>query len=398
MLDNSKLPLDSKDVKTISESDSDVELETSHEPLTSMKKLPKENVSCTGVLPAIVPTFRNIGFSDPSDDEGEDAVPQSSTGSSRNYQAHSPVKDSPDKKPLRRSTNFIEPNALPSTPPKGDQFSTSFVTHSLEEDIFGSPVRNKNLTTLKAKSLVEELSLDDAVLDILGPEKVVHDKEAPTIDDDLPTMTQLARCPMCNAPVNPEELRAVESMNIRKQEKFCQSHQKKSAEDDWELQNYPVINWDKLDSRIRKHHTFIEDLVRGRKSHYRTILEELVKAGKDRTLLKSTTSITPGYYGPRGLHAISESILKRFTPLLKQMAVNDSLIAVRGVTVFVQSVIVPEVTVLLIKEDMSVHTDEARKILKESINSGEQLHKEIQDVVKFKKFELVDDSFDEDSD
>jgi hypothetical protein len=58
-------------------------------------------------------------------------------------------------------------------------------------------------------------------------------------------ITQNARCPMCNESVDPDDLRALGPMNTRKQEKFCVSHRRKSAEVTWKSQGYPEIDWEK---------------------------------------------------------------------------------------------------------------------------------------------------------
>jgi hypothetical protein len=227
--------------------------------------------------------------------------------------------------------------------------------------------------------------------------KIISDKAFPvpadlTFDDEFPTMTQLARCPMCNQAVNPDELRVIGDMNTRQQEKFCRSHQKKTAMQDWELNDYPEIDWENLTRRIAKHHSFIKELVNGKECHSRQALDETVKAGKDRTLLKMTSNLTPGYYGSRGLREISEAIMKDFTPLLKRRIVEDRLMAARGVTGFVQSVLVPEVTVLLIMEDMNVNIERAREVLTDSVGIGELVNDEIRDVVA----QRVEDSEDDD--
>ncbi|TVY17774.1 hypothetical protein LARI1_G003297 [Lachnellula arida] len=222
----------------------------------------------------------------------------------------------------------------------------------------------------------------------------IPSKPQDELDDDIfATMTQRARCPMCNKPVDPEDLRAFGNMNTRKQEKFCQSHQKKTAQEEWELKEYPEIDWEKLGSRISKHYSFIRNVINGGESHYRDLLEDKVNAGKDRSLMKMTSNLTPGYYGARGLRAISENIMLEFTPLIKKKAVKDRRISSRGPTAFVQSVLVPEVTVLLIMEDMHVKVDKAREILDDSAGIGELIHEEIRDVVR----KRVEDS-EEDSD
>lgn len=74
--------------------------------------------------------------------------------------------------------------------------------------------------------------------------------------------------------------------------------------------------------------------------------------------------------------------MHEFTPLLKKMVVKDRLMASRGVAGFVESVIVPEVAVLLIKEDMNVGVGEARDILTDSASLGELIHEEVRDIVK----------------
>jgi hypothetical protein len=209
-------------------------------------------------------------------------------------------------------------------------------------------------------------------------------------DNDFLTMTQQARCPMCNAHVSPDTIREYTKagrMNIRTQERFCRAHRVKSAEDDWELQGYPEINWDKLDSRISKHHSFIKKMINGQESHYRNLLSEKVESGKDRNLMKMTSNLTPGYYGARGLRAISENIFHKFTPLLRKRMVQDPLMSARGYTAYVQTVLVPEATVLLIQEDMSVDAEKAREILSDSVEVGELLNEEIEDVVRKKVFD-----------
>lgn len=240
--------------------------------------------------------------------------------------------------------------------------------------------------------------LDD---DIVHEAQKIASYELPTIpvgltfDEDFSAMTQSARCPMCNLPVDSDELRVAGHMNTRQQEKFCRSHQKKKAMQDWELNDYPEIGWENLALRIAKHHSFIKALIDGEDCHSRRTLDETVKAGKDRTLLKMTSNLTPGYYGSRGLREISESIMKKFTPLLKKRIVKDRLIAARGVTGFVQSVLVPEVTVLLIMEDMNIDNKQAREVLANSVCIGELVHEEIKDFVDRRVEDSEDDDYDD---
>jgi hypothetical protein len=211
-------------------------------------------------------------------------------------------------------------------------------------------------------------------------------------DDEFQTMTQRARCPMCGESVDPADLRAFGRMNTRKQEKFCRSHRKTTALQTWDAEEYPTIDWDKLDSRITKHHSFIKKLINGADSHYRERLAETVNAGKNRSLLKSDYNPTPGYYGTRGLRAISENTMRKFTPLLKKRMVVDRLMAARGFTPYVEYVVVPEVAVKLIMEDMNCEVERAREIMSESLGVGELLSEEIKDVVRRTGSEEIEDS------
>jgi hypothetical protein len=211
-------------------------------------------------------------------------------------------------------------------------------------------------------------------------------------DNEFATMTQRAKCPMCGKSVDPADLREYGDMNTRQQERFCRSHQQKTAREEWTLNGYPKINWKMLDSRISKHHSFIKKLINGADCHYRGLLAATVNAGKNRTLLKSDFNPTPGYYGTRGLRAISENTMKKFTPLLKKRMIVDRLMAARGFTPYVEYVVVPEVAVQLIMEDMGVGVEKAREIMAESLGVGELLSEELREVVMRKGSEEIEDS------
>jgi hypothetical protein len=97
--------------------------------------------------------------------------------------------------------------------------------------------------------------------------------------------------------------------------------------------------------------------------------------------MNSNVTLTPGYYGTRGLRAMSENIMSKFSPLLRKIAVKDRLVSTRGVTGYVQTVLVPELAVRLIGEDMGVGEDGARQIMRESVGKEDLLNEEIEDVV-----------------
>jgi hypothetical protein len=227
------------------------------------------------------------------------------------------------------------------------------------------------------------------VLEKDGSQRPISYAPATVLDDDsFEIINSEAHCPMCGDPVDQNDLRQQGPMNTRMQERFCRSHRVKTAKDEWRIKGYPNIDWLRLDSRISKHHAFIKQLISGEDSYYRDVLSEKVKSGKDRSLKTMTSNLIPGYYGARGLKMMSENIMLNFTPLLRKRIVKDRLMSARGFTPYVQSVLVPELAVLLIMEDMDVDIEEARNILANSAGTGELLNEEIREVVKRR----IDDS------
>lgn len=298
-----------------------------------------------------------------------------------------------------------------------DEFKSSLVLHGLEE-LTRSPEPNsspqerdpnldKYFTATQGAPDFNQDYLDSDLLltqaqSILGQDCFLSKSTATKDEPESPsfhfTQTQLpSTCPMCHAPVNPLELKAKGPMNVSAQERFCQSHQRKTAQDDWKEQGYPEINWTTLPKRLEKYHKKVERWINGEKSHYRTLYGERVAAGQDRTLRKLTSNLIPGYYGSRGLQVISEFVMHNHTRLLKKVAPRDALISKRSVAAYMQAVLVPEITTLLIMEDMNVGEERAREILDESVVMGELLQEEVKDVHIRKRKGRVDDS-EEDSD
>ncbi|RYP72038.1 hypothetical protein DL769_004525 [Monosporascus sp. CRB-8-3] len=234
--------------------------------------------------------------------------------------------------------------------------------------------------------------IDDLDSPIDDDGKVIIGSE-PGLDNDNEDDTSLlatqkpkeARCPMCHEPVDPELLEKHSDrgrMNIRKQTAFCRLHKRRAALDSGTERGYPKIDWSTIESRFASHERFLRDILEGsRPSHYASILKGKVESGKDRTLLKTGDSVTPGYYGPKGLHVMTEYIMRRLSSVLRKRAVEDRLISARSYTAYVQAVLVPELAARLVMEDMDVGEGEARDILRDSIEVGELLHEEAGDVI-----------------
>ncbi|KAK7755314.1 hypothetical protein SLS62_002821 [Diatrype stigma] len=226
------------------------------------------------------------------------------------------------------------------------------------------------------------VNYDSGVFADLEPS--LHDR-----DDDIDVLaTQVpkeARCPMCHDLVDPELLDKHSDrgrMNIRKQTAFCMMHKRRTALNSGTARGYPVIDWSTIEGRFARHENFLREILEGsHQSHYVSLLKEKVESGKNRTLLKTDDSVTPGYYGPKGLRVMTDFIMRRLSSVIRKRAVEDRLISARSYTGYVQAVLVPELAVRLVVEDMGVDDKEARDILRDSIEVGELLHEETGDVV-----------------
>lgn len=76
-------------------------------------------------------------------------------------------------------------------------------------------------------------------------------------------------------------------------------------------------------------------------------------------------------------------LTSEYSPKLRQLAASDNILKNAGPTVYAQAVLVPELTVLLIKEDMKVDSERARQILKESTDIGNKLNAAEDDQIRF---------------
>lgn len=68
---------------------------------------------------------------------------------------------------------------------------------------------------------------------------------------------------------------------------------------------------------------------------------------------------------------------------MRDLAPKDGLIRDAGVAGFVQTIVVPELAVILVKEDMKLQTDdEARRVIEESRDIGDTLNEQPDDEVE----------------
>ena len=75
--------------------------------------------------------------------------------------------------------------------------------------------------------------------------------------------------------------------------------------------------------------------------------------------------------------------MSKFTSKLRLLSASDDLISSGGVSEFVQAVLVPELALLLIKNDMNIDDEEhAREMLRNSVDIGHMLNEEEDEVIQ----------------
>ena len=72
-----------------------------------------------------------------------------------------------------------------------------------------------------------------------------------------------------------------------------------------------------------------------------------------------------------------EYILAEFGPELRRRSNSDRFIRTTGVSDFIITILMPELAVMLVKEDMKVCDKTARQVLQESASLGEALHNDV---------------------
>ncbi|KAL2012968.1 hypothetical protein VTN00DRAFT_493 [Thermoascus crustaceus] len=273
---------------------------------------------------------------------------------------------------------FKQPPGLPN-----DSISSSSLATSSAKD--------QHLFDLDDDSLSSPLSspTSDLSLELSQEEKALlaAEKAAPP----APPPPSESLCPMCKQPVEPEhlaEFMAQPRRRVRDQHRFCESHRARSAEKEYRERGYPMVDWNKFNDRIRGHFAALEKILEPDypSSYYRNILDTDLKSGKARNFRLMLSGdglerISCGYYGTRGASMMLNAVTTRFSKKLRRLAATDNVIKTAGVTIYAQAVLVPELSVLLVKEDMNVNDEDARQILRESIDIGEKVNYAPNDVV-----------------
>ncbi|KAF8850630.1 hypothetical protein BDZ45DRAFT_731457 [Acephala macrosclerotiorum] len=160
-----------------------------------------------------------------------------------------------------------------------------------------------------------------------------------------------------------------EPKNPQHQPTFSKAHKGKDAEAEWGRRRYPRIVWRTLPSRFQKFSPALRVILNGDAPSFSSSELEFAISKKPHCM----ATLTAGYFGPRGQKIMADHISDRFGSELRQREVVDGILKTVGVLGYINAVLVPELTVMLITEDMDVRDEEARAIFRESTGLGETL-------------------------
>ncbi|CAI6279527.1 unnamed protein product [Periconia digitata] len=219
-----------------------------------------------------------------------------------------------------------------------------------------------------------------------------------------------ASCPLCHEPVDPKhstEYWKYHRKTITNQSLFCKEHRERTARIEYEARGLPKIMWHKLPGRIRKLQPRLEKVLRNEKgfeSKYRTQnagklvsgqaavyrpskkkrLQELKDAEEvedDAEFTLHNASPSTGYYGPRGRRLMMEILTTDLGNVFREVAVIDPVVGKSGFAEYLEHVLVPELTAMLVMEDLRVDEVKAEDVIEQSTALGAMLHEDVDDVV-----------------
>ncbi|KAF2634979.1 hypothetical protein P280DRAFT_462718 [Massarina eburnea CBS 473.64] len=212
-------------------------------------------------------------------------------------------------------------------------------------------------------------------------------------------------CPLCQEPVDQDHFDKFWNLRhkprtVRNQSIFCKEHNQRTAETRYKKEGYPRIDWETLPDRIRNLRPQIVKILRNeteskyRNQHASKLLSGkaavLPTRGKGQKRAKVEEQIegfedmpaSTGYYGPRGRRLMMETMTTNLSDVIREVSADDPVIGRSGFAVYLQTVLVPEVTVLLVREDFNVSVQMAEELIEQSKGLGSLLHEEVDDRVE----------------
>jgi hypothetical protein len=235
----------------------------------------------------------------------------------------------------------------------------------------------------------------------------------------LPIEDRDSICALCQETVDPAHSAAFygdRKRTVKNQTLFCKEHKRTAARIEYKAFGLPRIDWAALPSRIRKHKDQLRRLLRNeteRESEYRRQHASKLLTGKaavlpSRRKNKKTTELEEdildtmditeesiGYYGPRGKRIMMEVIGAQLVEHIGDAVAKDPVVGRSGFAAFLQAVLVPELTILLVMEDLGgVSEGVAKDKIKKTGELGLLLHEDADDeVAKGSDEELSDVEF-----
>jgi hypothetical protein len=281
----------------------------------------------------------------------------------------------------------------PVKPPRPDLFATLGAYKQPQSSPITIKDDDSDLSTPPSSQILDQ---NRDALDVDDLEK--HVANLPSEED--PNLT----CSLCQQPVDPahsETFWKYRNRTLRNQSLFCKEHEVRTAQAEYKKEGFPDIDWEALPSRIENLRPELVKLLRnepGSESKYRIKNETKLLSGKaaviptrregqsrgaiEEALNDSATMPgSTGYYGPRGRRVMMETITSSLSDVIRDVAANDPVVGRSGFAVYVQAVLVPELTVLLVREDFDVSKAMAEELVEKSAKLGDVLHDEVDDVV-----------------
>ncbi|EXJ86936.1 hypothetical protein A1O3_03890 [Capronia epimyces CBS 606.96] len=273
---------------------------------------------------------------------------------------------------------------LPDLPDFNSSATTASTTTGLEApSIFGDRPPSDRLHDRRRSGSTSSLSSVDSMF-ILEHQGELLDQAgdlAAAEPSDL-------RCPVCQQKVSdsaslyvPAKLR---TLPFKRQQDFCAQHQVVEAKEQWQDRGYPDINWKEFEEiRIPRKLPILQEIInRKTASFYLEQLDKKIKAARgNRKAVKLYLNqgivdvAKQGYYGPKGARVMVGAITAELTRSLNMALRSDSALRAAGVGGYVSAVLVPELTSLLVMEDMGLqNSEEARRVLDKSSRIGALLN------------------------
>jgi hypothetical protein len=198
------------------------------------------------------------------------------------------------------------------------------------------------------------------------------------------------KCPLCEEPVEKAhyfDFWIGKKKTVFYQTMFCKDHKRRKANKEYKDKGYPEIDWDDFPSKIRDYHPQLKAVLRNEKpseyrdKHAQRLADKDARAVRKQLDSDAAYESTTGYFGSRGKRAMMEAIASQLGPVIKECVERDPVVAFNGFATFIQSVLVPELTVWMTMDDKGVSEKKAKELVQESGALGEVVNEEVEDTV-----------------